>query len=100
MCCFSQLFITAICKNIYWNVWGLNCSQVLAIIGDIIPNERRASAMGKVMAAFSVASIVGVPFGLTLADWFNWHTPFFTLGGIGIIIIGLIYYGILLLMNI
>jgi predicted MFS family arabinose efflux permease len=28
------------------------------------------------MMAFSVASVLGVPVGLVLADWGSWHTPF------------------------
>lgn len=56
---------------------GLIGAQVLAIVADIIPYERRASAMGMIMAAFSAASVFGVPFGLYIANIFNWHAPFF-----------------------
>ena len=55
---------------------GLISAQVLAIVADIIPYERRASAMGMIMAAFSVASVFGVPFGLYMANHLNWHAPF------------------------
>src|SRR5437667_12847883 len=34
---------------------GLSISMVMAIIGDVVPAERRAFAMGMVMTAFSVA---------------------------------------------
>lgn len=60
---------------------GLIGAQILAIIGDAIPHQRRASAMGIVMSAFSIASVFGVPFGLFLANKFSWHAPFFFLGG-------------------
>src|SRR5215207_5836950 len=56
---------------------GLIGAQVLSIVADIIPYERRASAMGMIMAAFSAASVFGVPFGLYIANLFNWHAPFF-----------------------
>lgn len=69
---------------------GILGSTVLAIIGDIIPNQRRASAIGIVMAAFSVASIVGVPLGLFLATKFSWHAPFMFLVCISVLIIILI----------
>jgi predicted MFS family arabinose efflux permease len=36
------------------------------------------------MAAFSVASVFGVPFGLYLSNVFNWQAPFLFLGGIGV----------------
>ncbi len=61
---------------------GLSISMVMAIIGDVVPAERRASAMGIVMTAFSVAAAVGVPFGLQLAQRFRWEAPFFMLAGI------------------
>ena len=49
---------------------------VLAIVGDVIPLERRASAMGWVMTAFSAASVVGVPSGIWIASQYGWHAPF------------------------
>ena len=62
---------------------GIIGTLVLSIIGDLIPFERRASAMGMVMMAFSLASVFGVPFGLFLSNQFNWHAPFLLLGGLG-----------------
>jgi len=49
---------------------------VLAIIGDVIPLERRASAMGWVMTAFSAASVIGVPAGIWIAAEYSWQMPF------------------------
>lgn len=69
---------------------GLIGAQVLSIVADLVPYERRAGAMGMVMASFSVASIVGVPFGLYLANHFNWHAPFLFVVGLGIITVSLI----------
>ena len=59
---------------------GVISALVYSIVGDYIPYERRGSAMGKVMAAFAVASVMGVPIGLWLAAEFNWHMPFLALG--------------------
>jgi predicted MFS family arabinose efflux permease len=56
---------------------GLIGAQVLSIVADLVPYERRAAAMGMIMAAFSAASVFGVPFGLYIANLFNWHAPFF-----------------------
>lgn len=60
---------------------GLAGSLVNAMIGDIVPPFRRGRAMGYVMAAFPIASVVGVPLGLVLAGKFGWHAPFFLLAG-------------------
>src|SRR5262245_18865479 len=38
---------------------GVSGAMILAIVGDVIPEQRRGAAMGMVMSAFSVASICG-----------------------------------------
>lgn len=63
---------------------GLLGATVLAVVGDLTPLEKRSEAMGTVMAAFSAASVFGVPFGLFLADRFSWQAPFLFLGLVGL----------------
>ena len=65
---------------------GLLGGLVLAIVGDVIPIERRGRAMGIVTIAFSMAAVLGVPLGLTLVDAFdnNWHIPFYFVGAVAI----------------
>ncbi len=58
---------------------GLAGSMVSAMVGDVIPPARRGRAMSLVMAAFPVASVLGVPAGLVLAGKYGWHAPFFML---------------------
>jgi predicted MFS family arabinose efflux permease len=65
---------------------GLSLAMVMSIIGDVVPGERRAAAMGVIMAAFSAAAALGVPFGLQLAEQFRWEAPFFMLAGIAVIV--------------
>jgi len=65
---------------------GLSLAMVMSIIGDVIPPERRARAMGLIMAAFSAAAALGVPFGLKLAQTIRWEAPFFGLAGIAVIV--------------
>ena len=65
---------------------GVSGALILAIIGDVIPAARRGAAMGMVMSAFSVASIVGVPLGLLLASHLNWHVPFYGLAGLSVVV--------------
>ena len=66
---------------------GLIGAQVLSIVADLVPYERRGSAMGIIMAAFSVASVFGVPFGLYIANHFNWHGPFIFVAALGTILV-------------
>jgi len=61
---------------------GVVAAVVLAIVGDAFPDARRGTAMGVVMSAFSVASIVGVPLGLYLAEGNGWRNTFLVLGGL------------------
>lgn len=66
---------------------GVQGALILAIIGDVIPLERRATAMGTVMAAFSMASVFGVPLGLFLAVKYGWPSPFLFLGCLSILVL-------------
>jgi len=54
---------------------------VFAILGDLIPERRRAWATGVVLSAFAVATIAGVPIALTLAQAFGTGSPFIVLAG-------------------
>jgi predicted MFS family arabinose efflux permease len=65
---------------------GPATSLSLAIIADIIPRERMGKAIGAVMSAFSVASVLGVPLGLQLSLWFGWRSPFFFVALLGLIV--------------
>ncbi|MEP7266989.1 MAG: MFS transporter [Saprospiraceae bacterium] len=69
---------------------GLIGAQVLSIISDIFGYERRGAAMGSVMSSFAVASTLGVPFALYLANAFSWHAPFLLVGVMGIVMIPLL----------
>lgn len=69
---------------------GVLSSMVFAIVGDAIGPERRATAMGLLMTAFSFASILGVPFGLWAAGVWDWHAPFTFVGVIGLALVPVI----------
>ena len=71
---------------------GVLGSLVLATVGDAVPESRRGQAIGVVMGAFSVASVVGVPLGLFLASHYSWHLPFVVLGGLSLAIWAVIYF--------
>jgi multidrug resistance protein len=65
---------------------GIIGSQVLSIVGDIIPTENRGKATGIVMTGFSAASVLGVPVGLLLATKFGWEMPFFAIAAVGVLV--------------
>ena len=65
---------------------GPATSLAYSIIADVIPPARRGRAMGAVMGAFSVASILGVPAGLELAQRGGWRLPFIAVAVLGAIL--------------
>ena len=85
-CAISPNFTTLLMARIIAGAFGgiLNAS-VLSLVSDLIPFERRGTAMGVVMSAFSISSIFGVPTGLYIANLFDWHAAFYLICIIGII---------------
>ena len=71
---------------------GIINAQLLAITGDVIPYERRAQGMGILMAAFSVASVAGVPLGLFLSNMYSWHAPFLFVGFSGVALLPVAWF--------
>ncbi|HSC89866.1 MAG TPA: MFS transporter [Polyangiaceae bacterium] len=65
---------------------GPATSLSLAIVADTVPPERRGKALGWVMAAFSLASVLGVPAGLELGRTLGWRAPFFAVAGLGVLV--------------
>lgn len=68
---------------------GVASSLIIAMVGDVIPPERRGRGMATVMTAFPLASILGVPGGLLLVNVFNWHAPFVLIVVLGLIVLTL-----------
>lgn len=86
-CAFAPDYHLLLCARILTGGFGgLLGSLILSIVGDAIPLERRSSAMGIVMTAFSIASVAGVPAGLFLATRFSWHVPFLCIVGTGLFV--------------
>jgi predicted MFS family arabinose efflux permease len=55
---------------------GLAGAVVVAMVGDVLPPERRGRGMAFVMSAFPLASVAGMPLGITLSNRYGWHAPF------------------------
>ncbi len=65
---------------------GPATSIALAIVADSVPPARRGKAIGAVMGAFAVASVVGVPISLELSRRLSWRAPFFAVASLGLIV--------------
>ena len=86
---FATGFPTLIAARLLAGAFGGPATSIsLAIVADVVPPERRGKAVGTVMAAFSLASIFGVPAGLGLAEWLGWRAPFFGVALLGLLLTG------------
>ncbi|MCO4793883.1 MAG: MFS transporter, partial [Bacteriovoracaceae bacterium] len=87
LCGLAPTFPLLLTARIFTGVFGgiLN-SVVLAIVTDLVPFQRRGTALGVVMSAFSVASVLGVPLGLTIADYMGWQWTFIFIASFSILI--------------
>ncbi len=97
--CMAGLVVATASAGLATGLWSLVLARVLAgmfggpatsiavaAVTDTVPPKRRGRAMGSVMAAFSVASVVGVPIGLELARRFGWRVPFFSVAALGAVV--------------
>lgn len=80
---YNALLLSRLVAGFFGGVIG---SQVQAIVADVVPFKRRATAMGALTAAFSLASVAGVPLGLELAARFSWHAPFLMVCSLGTVV--------------
>ncbi|NRB40849.1 MAG: MFS transporter [Pseudomonadales bacterium] len=71
---------------------GPATSIAMSLLIDHIPVERRGRAMGKVMGAFSVAAVMGVPLGMQLTIWFSWQAPFVLIGSAGLVVTAVVMW--------
>lgn len=78
LCAIADGFASLLTARIIAGAFGgiLN-SIVLSLVADLIPFHRRGAAMGVVMSAFSISSILGIPTGLYIAQFFDWHGTFY-----------------------
>ncbi|MEO5354697.1 MAG: MFS transporter [Magnetococcus sp. XQGC-1] len=64
---------------------GMLAALVQTMVGDVIPYARRAQASGIVATAFAVATVLGVPSALWLANHFQWRAPFLLTGALALL---------------
>lgn len=88
----NSYFFFLLARSISGVFGGLLSAVVLSIVGDVIPYKRRSSALGIIMTAFSVASVIGVPTGIFLAAKYSWRMPFIVVGSLSVLVIFLIYF--------
>ncbi|MFN8370446.1 MAG: MFS transporter [Bacteriovoracaceae bacterium] len=98
VCAQADTFITLLIGRVLAGAFGgvINAC-VFSFVADLIPYNRRGRALGVIMSAFSIASVLGIPLGLQIANLYNWHSTFYFIIGIGVIngILAIIYLPVL-----
>lgn len=80
-CAFCNGFYSLLLARVVAGLFGgLLNAFCYAIVGDLIPLERRGRAMSIVETGFSLATIAGIPLGLLFAGLSGWRAPFVALG--------------------
>jgi len=91
-CGIAPNYVTLLVARIISGTFGgLLGAQLYSIVADIFSYERRGRAMGIVMSAFAIASVIGIPLSLLLTNVFNanWHLPFLANGFVGLLLLPL-----------
>jgi predicted MFS family arabinose efflux permease len=87
-CGLASSFITLLLARIIAGSFGgVLSATIFTIVSDLIIYEKRGAAIGIIMSAFSLASILGVPLSLALAEKYQWQSPFFALVMVCVILI-------------
>ena len=85
---FSGLMIARILAGAFGGIVG---SLVTAIVADVVPPQDRGKALGFVMAAFPIASVLGIPLAIYITQHLGWKAPFLLLAGLSVGIWGLVW---------
>lgn len=79
---FGQLLLARAACGVAAGVFIPSC---YAWIGENVPAESRAQAMGRVMAGWSVALVLGVPTGSWLAEALGWRAAFVATAAVAVL---------------
>ena len=77
------LLMARIVAGMFGGVLG---GLTFAIVADLVPYTRRATATAVVAAAFSLAAVAGVPLSLWIAAHYSWRAPFLVLAAFSVLV--------------
>src|SRR4030095_12237633 len=84
---YHTLFLARIVTGIFGGVVG---SITMAIITAVFSYHQRGRVSGIVQLSFAASQILGVPIGILLANRWGWHSTFYMVVGLAILIGGLV----------
>jgi len=93
-CALSNSYETLLAARVFTGLFGGVMSSIsYAIITDLYVINQRGRVMGFIQMGFGVSQIVGIPLGLFLTNWANWHLPFYVIVGFAcIILVGTVFF--------
>ncbi len=93
-CALSNSYETLLAARVFTGLFGGVMSSIsYAIITDLYVVNQRGRVMGFIQMGFGVSQIVGIPLGLFLTNWANWHLPFYVIVGFAcIILVGTVFF--------
>ncbi len=91
--------LTAMAPTIGWLLFARIITAVVAgtiislinlLVSIITPMDKRPMVLAWVGAGFSIASVIGVPLGTTIATLLSWHDSFWIISGLTLIVFALL----------
>lgn len=70
---------------------GLGLPAIYGIAADIAPEGRESETLGKVLTGWTLSLVAGVALSATLADFVHWRAVFILLGGLGLLLVVLLF---------
>lgn len=93
LCALAQSYHTLLLARVFAGAFGgVLGALILSVVGEVFPESRRGKAVGVVMAAFSLATVAGVPAGIILNELTDWHVSFYAIAALGIAFWIVIWY--------
>lgn len=78
-------FITGLPHGAYFGVAAL-------VAASMVPPNKRARAVGRVMLGLTIATLAGTPLATFMGQVLNWRAAFFLVGGIAVLTVLLLWY--------
>lgn len=82
----TNLMLLMVSRVILGASAGVYLVIVFGAAAKIVPPEKIGSAIGTVVLGFSSAMILGVPIGIAIANWLNWHAIFLLLAVLSLLV--------------
>ena len=87
LCAMAPNFYFLLGARIVTGLFGGVLSSVsMAIVTDLFSMEVRGRVMGFIQMAFGASQVLGIPIGLVLANNLGWHSTFWMVAGVGLLL--------------